>query len=272
MTIGENIKLKRKEQGITQEKLAKYIGKSLRTIQKYESNDITPNIQTLTKIAEALNISLNTLLKTNDIDAMEVYELTQDLLNYISELALINNPEEFLTPNWSIVENKFFKKFCGFKRPKDNMFNEEQLTIMLLAVLESDLEEFIRIFSTYYKLILLFSISNLKTIDSKLNFFNLSLEQLKSDLFSNNPKNYNNSIDCSIVLTSLQTVLNYIKNTSNQKVLKNLLDYNLNSEKQLVNEILHCLEEKLLIHAINKGDLSIKINSIEGDNNDNKKS
>lgn len=57
MTIGQNIKLYRKEKGLTQKKLGELIDKKEITIRKYESGDITPSIQTLDKISEALEIS-----------------------------------------------------------------------------------------------------------------------------------------------------------------------------------------------------------------------
>lgn len=69
MSVGENIKKYRKEKGITQTQLGKIIGKSLRMIQKYEAvdnteNSVTPSIELLQKIAEALEIPINSLLES----------------------------------------------------------------------------------------------------------------------------------------------------------------------------------------------------------------
>ena len=47
-TIGERIKTLRKKRGYNQKELADLLGKSLRTIQKYESGDIRPAILNLT--------------------------------------------------------------------------------------------------------------------------------------------------------------------------------------------------------------------------------
>lgn len=61
MTIGDNIKKYRKINKITQTELATKLNKSLRTIQKYESDDVTPSIQTLKSITEILNVQLDQL-------------------------------------------------------------------------------------------------------------------------------------------------------------------------------------------------------------------
>lgn len=61
MNIGDNIKKYRKQNKITQTELANKLNKSLRTIQKYENNDITPSISILNDIASALNITINDL-------------------------------------------------------------------------------------------------------------------------------------------------------------------------------------------------------------------
>lgn len=66
MNIGDNIKKYRKQNKITQTELANKLNKSLRTIQKYENNDITPSISILNDIASALNITINDLTNQNN--------------------------------------------------------------------------------------------------------------------------------------------------------------------------------------------------------------
>lgn len=63
MSVGKNIKRLRKEKTVTQEHLGKLAEKSVRTIQKYESGEINPPIEVLTKISEGLNVSITELLK-----------------------------------------------------------------------------------------------------------------------------------------------------------------------------------------------------------------
>lgn len=56
----------RKKAGITQSKLAEIVGVSVRTIQSYEANKITPPVDNLKKIAEALDVNVNTLMNIDD--------------------------------------------------------------------------------------------------------------------------------------------------------------------------------------------------------------
>lgn len=65
ISLGENIKKLRKNKGLTQDKLSEITKISIASIQRYESGKRQPNIQTLNKIAIALDVPLNELLGTN---------------------------------------------------------------------------------------------------------------------------------------------------------------------------------------------------------------
>ena len=63
-TIGKNIKRLRQAKGISQDKLSKLADLSLQTIVKMELDDKpNPTIETVQKIAKALDISLDDLMK-----------------------------------------------------------------------------------------------------------------------------------------------------------------------------------------------------------------
>lgn len=62
MGLGENIKRIRLNQNLTQQQLADNIGLKAITIRKYENNEREPNIQTLQKIAIALNSQIGDFL------------------------------------------------------------------------------------------------------------------------------------------------------------------------------------------------------------------
>ena len=59
----EGIKLSRKEKGITQEQLAKLTGLSRSSIINFESDRRNPRVKDLKKIATALNVPIETLIK-----------------------------------------------------------------------------------------------------------------------------------------------------------------------------------------------------------------
>jgi transcriptional regulator with XRE-family HTH domain len=63
-TIAENIKKNRNKLGISQDKLSKLADVTYNTIIKIESGaNVNPTIETLSKIAKALNVSVDDLIK-----------------------------------------------------------------------------------------------------------------------------------------------------------------------------------------------------------------
>lgn len=111
MTIGEKIKLARKRAGLTQKELGEKLNVSQSAIGQFESDKSNPNLKTIRKIAEALDIPLSELVdnwgRFSQEEIIEDYEgsnkvtplrlITEiddsygDKLNHIKEL-LLNNP------------------------------------------------------------------------------------------------------------------------------------------------------------------------------------
>lgn len=67
MTIGEKIKLKRVENKISQEELARIIGCKQKTISNWENDTVEPNPQYLPKLSQFLSIPLEELTNTPEI-------------------------------------------------------------------------------------------------------------------------------------------------------------------------------------------------------------
>lgn len=63
----KNLKLLREETGITQKQLAESIGVSQQAINKYENHNIEPDIETLIRIADIFNTSVDFLISHTDI-------------------------------------------------------------------------------------------------------------------------------------------------------------------------------------------------------------
>jgi len=63
-TIGKNLKKIRQEKGISQDRLSKIADLSLNTVVTVESGlNPNPTIETLTKIAQALDVKVDDLIK-----------------------------------------------------------------------------------------------------------------------------------------------------------------------------------------------------------------
>lgn len=77
------IKTIRKEKGWTQEKLANAIGVKRSVISKYENGSISPSVETLYRIAEALNVKVRELLSD---DGKKNYDAGYSLSGYIPRI------------------------------------------------------------------------------------------------------------------------------------------------------------------------------------------
>lgn len=94
MTFGENVAIARKRKKLSQTDLAKKVGTIAVTIGRYERSEIKPSIDIATKIADALDVSLDYLVGSTDEvlekslvkKIMEVQKLPDDKRNVVMAL------------------------------------------------------------------------------------------------------------------------------------------------------------------------------------------
>ena len=79
MTMGEIIRLLRKRKGFTQDALSEMTGLSRVTLSAYESGKAEPNLKSAAVLADALGISIDTLLgrETSVVPPIEDTEISQ---------------------------------------------------------------------------------------------------------------------------------------------------------------------------------------------------
>ena len=73
MTIGQNIKKYRKEQGLTQRELAEIVGVSVQAVSKWETDTGAPDISLIVPLATALDISTDALFDYEHLSNPEEY-------------------------------------------------------------------------------------------------------------------------------------------------------------------------------------------------------
>ncbi len=91
MALPDNMMLLRKKKGLSQAELGKMIGTSGDVIGRYERGDISPSIEAVAKIADALEVSVDYLIvKTKmelDKDTLRRFEdissLSQENKNFV---------------------------------------------------------------------------------------------------------------------------------------------------------------------------------------------
>jgi transcriptional regulator with XRE-family HTH domain len=80
MELGDNMMLLRKKKGLSQADLGKMIGTSGDVIGRYERGDITPSIDVVEKISDALEVSIDYLIgKTKMVLDKETVERLEDI-------------------------------------------------------------------------------------------------------------------------------------------------------------------------------------------------
>lgn len=88
-TIGERIKALRKKRGYNQKELANLLGKSLRTVQKYESGEIEVSIAMVNELAKILDTTSTYLLghQTGDFK----FDCLSDVMECLFQLEKISD-------------------------------------------------------------------------------------------------------------------------------------------------------------------------------------
>lgn len=106
MTIGQTIKLYRKEKALTQGQLAELIGVSTQAISKWETDAGMPDISQIVPLAKVLDISTDKLLgHTNEAFEREL----QEIRGYYGGINLITDLE--MASNLYEISLKFFNKY-----------------------------------------------------------------------------------------------------------------------------------------------------------------
>lgn len=133
MKIGNNIKLYRKQKGLTQKQLAEKIGTTDSAITRYESNSREPSIETITKIAAALGIPVSKLIEEDTFNLTD--SDTEKVDTYID--LIIGVPE--LKPLIPIFRNKGYELRQDMKGSDVYLIKDEK---PIAKIPEKDFAEF----------------------------------------------------------------------------------------------------------------------------------
>lgn len=80
MTLGQRIQRLRREKGWTQRELEQRAGIENRNLTRYESDKVRPRVESLTKIAEALEVSVDELTSNEPDTQFQDKELLNQFL------------------------------------------------------------------------------------------------------------------------------------------------------------------------------------------------
>ena len=96
----KNLKKLRNENKISQQQLADVIHVSQQSVNKYENHDVEPDIETLIKIADYFNVSVDYLIGRTEIlqmaDRLHMSDLTDSEVELINKFKNFNIKQQYL--------------------------------------------------------------------------------------------------------------------------------------------------------------------------------
>lgn len=103
MSLGDNMMLLRKKKGISQADLGKMIGTSGDVIGRYERGDISPSIEVVSKIADALEVSIDYLIGKTKM------EIDADTMRRLEDIAALSQENKKFVLNMIDMALRDFK-------------------------------------------------------------------------------------------------------------------------------------------------------------------
>lgn len=240
---GEKIKKYRENKNMTQEEIANILGVRAATISKYEKGVLEPNIESLKKLSEIFEVSVDELLKDEDFDIskINILEILRQQKDMKLKGSLYHNTQIIFAYNTNHIEGsmlseeqtRFIYETNSLFFQKDSitkiddileMINHFQLVDYMLDIANEELtQEMIKEFHRILKW---------QTFDTKKDWFNIGeYKKLNNEVGGNkttNPKDV-------------------------EKEMRKLLEWYNSLEKVTINEIIefHAYFEK--IHPFQDG-------------------
>lgn len=143
MTTGERIRAVRKKMGLTQKQLADRCGMADSAIRKYESGRINPKLETIQRIATAMNADL---LEFVDIlpgdDNPKSFELAQELTEKL-ERERKNGKRVVFRDGALLLEDHIHGKKEPTPVSEDGLDEQDRRLVELMKKLSADQKEFL---------------------------------------------------------------------------------------------------------------------------------
>ena len=241
--LGEKIKLYRESKNMTQGEVAEILGVKAATISKYEAGTLEPNIESLKKLAELFDISIDGLLKedTFDISKINILEVLREQKNMKLKGNLYHNTQITFAYNTNHIE--------GSKLTEDQTrYIYETNTLLAEKDSITDLDDVLET-SNHFKLVdYMLDIANEKLTEKMIKEFHRILKEGTSD----SRKNWFNVGE----YKKLSNEVGGLKTTEPRNVekeMKKLLEW-YNSLKQVtINEIIESHVKFEKIHPFQDG-------------------
>lgn len=114
MTVGQNIRAIRKERGLTQKQLGDLCGIQEANIRKYELDKANPKIETIERIARALDVPI---IRIKEDLTWAEHQQTEEIKSLDRRVTLYKGIVITLEEIYGLVENKEITGESGWSRP-----------------------------------------------------------------------------------------------------------------------------------------------------------
>ena len=94
MNVGENIRKYRKDKGMTQKELGDLLGKTQRTIQAYEKDEVIPPLSVINKLSDIFDIDYADLIGGKERKGLKVTvkltetDIVENIIRMLKQVAL----------------------------------------------------------------------------------------------------------------------------------------------------------------------------------------
>lgn len=96
MSFGKRLKKARQDKGISQAQLGEIVGVHYTQIGRYESKDMKPSGEILTKLANALGVSSDFLMNGTTDEAANATLMDKELLQHFKKAEQLNKQQKFV--------------------------------------------------------------------------------------------------------------------------------------------------------------------------------
>ena len=174
--LGDKIKLYRENKNMTQSEVAEMLGVKSATISKYEAGLLEPNIESLKKLAELYEVSVDELLKEDDFDIskINILEVLREQKNMKLKGNLYHNTQITFAYNTNHIE--------GSKLTEDQTrYIYETNTLLAEKGSITDLDDVLETVNHFKLVDYMLDIANKKLTEKMIKEFHKILKEGTSD-------------------------------------------------------------------------------------------
>ena len=174
--LGEKIKKYREIKGITQAEIAELLGVSPATVSKYEAGTLEPNIESIKKISELFEVSIDKLLKDDafDISKIDILAVLREQKEMKVKGNLYHNTQITMTYNTNHIEGSRLSE-------EQTRYIYETNTLLVDKDTVTDIDDIIETTNHFKLFDYMLDVADKKITEKMIKEFHKILKQVTSD-------------------------------------------------------------------------------------------